>query len=116
MSTLIIIDQAPYGTFEGREALDMAFSLAAFDQPVSLLFTGAGVHWLRRGQSAAEIHQKSVDKNISAAPIFGVQALLADRVACDQCHLSSETMVDQVQMVDLTPELTRQFNHITFAG
>ena len=40
MGMLIIIDQPPYGTWAGREALDMAFSLAAFDQPASLLFTG----------------------------------------------------------------------------
>ena len=49
VSTLIMIDQAPYGTWSGREALDMAFSLAAFDQAASLLFTGAGVHWLKKG-------------------------------------------------------------------
>jgi len=116
MSTLIIVDQAPYGSFEGREALDMAFSLAAFDQQVSLLFTGPGVHWLRKDQNAAEIHQKSVDKNLSAAPIFGVQAMLADRVACEQFHLSSENMIDQIGMVDLNSELTSQFTHVTFAG
>lgn len=50
MSTLIVIDQPPYGSWAGREALDMAFSLAAFDQPVTLLFCGAGVNWLRKGQ------------------------------------------------------------------
>ena len=57
MSTLIIIDQSPYGAWTGREALDMAFSLAAFDQSASLLFTGAGVNWLRQSQEAGGITQ-----------------------------------------------------------
>ena len=69
-----MIDQPPYGTWAGREALDMAFSLAAFDQSVTLLFAGAGVNWLRKEQSAESIQQKSVVKNLSAAPIFGYLA------------------------------------------
>ncbi|MDI9245462.1 DsrE family protein [Marinobacter sp. CHS3-4] len=114
--TLIIIDQAPYGSFEGREALDMAFSLAAFDQTVSILFSGPGVNWLRKGQLAADIHQKSVEKNLAAAPIFGVQALLANAADCELFNLTQDNLLEQVELVKLTPELTGQFNHITFAG
>ena len=55
MTTLIVIDQAPYGSWTGREALDMVFSLAAFDQPAALLFMGAGVNWLRKSQDAGGI-------------------------------------------------------------
>ncbi|MCR8915937.1 sulfur reduction protein DsrE [Marinobacter panjinensis] len=116
MSTLIIIDQPPYGSWEGREALDMAFSLAAFDQPVSLLFCGAGVNWLRKGQDAAKVHQKSIERNLSAAPIFGVEALLADSHACDQYGLVETELLDQATITDFGPELTARFDHVAFAG
>jgi tRNA 2-thiouridine synthesizing protein C len=116
MTTLIIIDQPPYGSWEGREALDMAFSLAAFDQPVSLLFCDAGVNWLRKGQNAAGVQQKSVEKNLAAAPIFGVEALLADRAACAQYGLDQNNLLDQVTLADPGPELTARFDHVTFAG
>ncbi|MEX2475581.1 DsrE family protein [Marinobacter sp.] len=116
MSTLIIIDQPPYGSWEGREALDMAFSLAAFDQPVSLLFCGLGVNWLRKGQDAAKVQQKSVERNLAAAPIFGVEALLADRHACDQYGLSETAMLDHASTTDFGPELVSHFDHIAFAG
>jgi len=116
MSTLIIIDQAPYGSWEGREALDMAFSLAAFDQPVSLLFCGAGVNWLRQGQKAAQVQQKSVERNLAAAPIFGVNALLADRAACKQYGLTENALPDHVTLADVSPELTGHFDHVAFAG
>ena len=116
MSTLIIIDQPPYGSWEGREALDMAFSLAAFDQPVSLLFCGAGVNWLRKGQETTKIQQKSIERNLAAAPIFGVEALLADSSACAQYGLAGADLLDHVSITDFGPGLTARFDHIAFAG
>lgn len=116
MNTLIVIDQPPYGTWAGREALDMAFSLAAFDQSVSILFMGAGVNWLRKTQKTGEIEQKSVEKNLSAAPVFGVENLYADAEACAQYGLALEDMVASVIMAQSTAELIQLFPHTTFAG
>jgi tRNA 2-thiouridine synthesizing protein C len=116
MSTLMIIDQAPYGSWEGREALDMAFSLAAFDQPVTLLFTGSGVNWLRKGQAAEKVDQKSAERNLSAAPIFGVEALLADSSACADFGLDESGLLDQASFTDFSPELISRYDHVAFAG
>jgi tRNA 2-thiouridine synthesizing protein C len=116
VSTLIVIDQPPYGTWAGREALDMAFSLAAFDQSVSLLFMGAGVNWLRKSQETSEIGQKSVEKNLSAAPIFGVEAIYADAAACVRYGLTLEDMVAGVAMSERSSELLHQYSHTAFAG
>ncbi|MGO1461027.1 MAG: DsrE family protein [Marinobacter sp.] len=116
MSTLIVIDQPPYGTWVGREALDMAFSLAAFDQPVSLFFTGTGVNWLRKNQNTNEIEQKSVEKNLSAAPIFGVSSIYADASACAQYGLTQEDMLAGVAMIRNSTELLHQHTLTTFAG
>lgn len=87
--TLIVIDTAPYGDWRGREALDMALSLAAFDRPVALLFRGAGVNWLRPDQDGNAIAQKTVSRNLGAARMFGVAGIFADsrglaRFAVDQ--------------------------------
>lgn len=116
MTTLIIIDQPPYGSWEGREALDMAFSLAAFDQPVTLFFCGAGVNWLRKGQEAVKVDQKSVERNLAAAPIFGVEALLADSEACRDYGLAEADLLDQVSLASFGSELTSHFDHVAFAG
>lgn len=116
MSTLIIIDQPPYSSWDGREALDMAFSLAAFDQPVSLLFCGAGVNWLRKGQDATKVQQKSVERNLSAAPIFGVETLWADRNACERYDLAETDLLDHAIITDFGPELRGRFEHVVFAG
>ena len=111
-----MIDQPPYGTWAGREALDMAFSLAAFDQSVTLLFAGAGVNWLRKEQSAESIQQKSVVKNLSAAPIFGIDRLLADDEACKRSGLDEETLMAGVTLTTAGATLLRQYDQIAFAG
>ena len=85
MTTLIVIDQPPYGSWAGRDALDMTFSLAAFDQPAAMLFLGAGVNWLCKGQAADAVGQKSVAKNLSAAT--SVAAVYADAAAMPRALL-----------------------------
>lgn len=97
-TVLIVIDRPPYGDWHGREALDMALSLAAFDQPVAILFRGEGVHWLRPGQNGGAVDQKTVSRNLSAAPLFGVEALYADQSALNRIGLE-QTEPDVVTVV-----------------
>lgn len=81
MTILVVIDHAPYGRWSGRESLDIAFALAAFDQPVSLLFRGDGVLWLIPDQDGTALDQKTASKNLGAAAIFGVETLYGDSAA-----------------------------------
>ncbi|WP_336366558.1 DsrE family protein [Marinobacter sp. C2H3] len=120
MTTLVVIDRAPYGDWSGREALDMAFALAAFDQPVSLLFLGAGVAWLRPSEAGSDgpagaLGQKAVHRNLSAAPVFGVDEILACRASCERFGVAGN-LVMPARPVDVTPELYAGYDHITFAG
>jgi len=116
MHTLIVIDQPPYGSWGGRESLDMAFSLAAFDQPVSLLFIGAGVLWLKQGQEPAGISQKSVERNLAAASIFGVESLLADAAACERFGLGEDNLINGVTRIEQTGTTMEQYQHVVFSG
>ena len=87
----MVIDRAPYGDLHGREALDMAFSLAAFDRPVALLFRGEGVNWLRPEQDGDAIGQKTVSRNLGAAKMFGVAEIYADSTALERFGLNGTT-------------------------
>ncbi len=116
MHTLIVIDQPPYGSWGGRESLDMAFSLAAFDQSVSLLFIDAGVLWLKKGQEPDGIDQKSVERNLAAASIFGVEALLADAAACQRFGLSDDNLINGVTRIENTGTTLDQYQHVVFSG
>ncbi|MDC0661830.1 DsrE family protein [Marinobacter sp. SS21] len=112
MSVLIIIDQAPYGNWSGREALDMALSLAAFDQPVSLLFVGAGINWLRKQQNPAPIQQKGVNRNLAGATVFGIEELLADQDALQRYGLGAEDLLDGVAITHYDQDLLANYLHV----
>ncbi|MGC8118987.1 DsrE family protein [Marinobacter sp. VGCF2001] len=116
MTTLLVIDQPPYGSWTGREALDMAFSLAAFDQPSALLFVGAGVNWLCKGQNASILGQKTVEKNLCAAPVFGVEQLLVDARACQQYGLTASELLSGAIPTSSVSETLAQFDQVVFAG
>ncbi|QSP93788.1 DsrE family protein [Marinobacter salinisoli] len=116
MTTLIVIDQAPYGNWAGREALDMAFSLATFDQEVSLLFTGAGVNWLRKGQAPEAIGQKSAEKNITAAPIFGIDKIMADQVSCERYGLAQDELIAGTTITKSSHDLLASYTSIVFSN
>lgn len=112
MNVLIVIDKPPYGRWSGREALDMALSLAAFDQPVSVLFRDGGVAWLRKHQTAADVGQKNADRNLAAAPIFGIDELLADRASVTRHGLDDESMMTGITLVDDASGLLANYRHV----
>lgn len=74
-SILLILSQAPYGTPNAREALDIALTSAAFDQTVSILFSGDGTWLLQAEQNPADIEQKSVAQVCAALPMYDIDQL-----------------------------------------
>jgi len=116
MRTLVVVDQAPYGNWTGREALDMVFSLAAFDQPAALLFLGTGVNWLRAGQNPEAIGQKSLEKNLAAAPVFGVSDIYACETSCRRFGLDAAGLAGNVTLAQSVLALINTYDQVVFAG
>ena len=98
--TLIVVDASPYGSFRCREALDMALALAAFDRPVRLLLRGPAVNWLRPDQDPTGIEQKNLARNLAAAPIYGMEGVLAERRALEVYGMADQTLPEWVEGVD----------------
>ena len=109
---LFVIDRAPYGDWSGREAVDMALSAAAFDQPVALLFTDAGVHWLREHQHPKAIEQKTVSRHLSAAALFGIEALYAEQSSLDRFGMTQTDPSLDVTPVTSIREVEAQFTDV----
>ncbi|MGP4843147.1 DsrE family protein [Marinobacter sp. 1Y8] len=109
---LFVIDTAPYGHWKGREMLDMAFSAAAFDQPAALLFTQAGVNWLRAGQLPDAIQQKSVSKNLSAATLFGLEAIYACQPSLERFGIGEPDPGLELVALDSISDLEARFTDV----
>jgi len=112
MDTLVVIDQPPYSDWRGRESLDIGFALAAFDQNVSLFFTGPGVYWLLDRQQGEALGQKTLTRQLSAAPMFGVEQLLFDPEACRTAGLDEASLIDQAQPADDPAAMYRRYHHV----
>lgn len=78
---LIICRRAPYGESYAREALDVAMAAAAFDQRIAMLFLGDGVAQLFTRQDSAALGQKSLEKQLSALPLYDVNEIYVDSEA-----------------------------------
>lgn len=103
---LIVVDAAPYGSLACREALDVALALGAFDQTVSLLLRGPAVNCLRGEQNPGVIDQKSLARNLGAASLYGVEAILAPqddlrRYGVDQTHTDVPFTAIETAKVDM---------------
>lgn len=98
-SFLIVCRTPPYGTSRARDALDMALAMAAFDQQVALLFLGDGVLQLIDTQGGSAIGQKTHDKQLSALPLYDVDALYADAHALRERGIDGADLALPVQML-----------------
>ena len=77
-TSLVIIRHTPYGSSLGRTALDAALAMAAFDQPVQLLFLGEGVLHLLPDQDSHAIGVKNIGKLLAAMPLYEIASVYVD--------------------------------------
>lgn len=86
--TLLVLSRAPYAGSLARAGIDTALAYAAFEQPLSVLFTGAGVLQLVPAQAPAGIGRRSLRQVIDSLPLYDVETVYADagallRYRCD---------------------------------
>lgn len=84
--------QAPYGNALAREGLEAILAAAAMDQVADVLFCGDGVFQLLPDQSPAEIQQKSLQRNLQALPVFGVEQAFVCRNSLVQRGLDMDSL------------------------
>jgi len=86
-STLVVIRHSPYGSTLGRTALDAALAMAAFEQPVEVLFMGDGVLQLLPAQASEAIGLKSVGKLLGSLPLYEIASAYVDADAAKRYQL-----------------------------
>ena len=97
---LFLLNQAPYGSSYALEALESVLVAAVFEQRVSVLFKGAGLHQLRKGQNGAALGQRTLEKVLGALPEYGVEGLFACRPSAERLGLLEEDLCLPVIWLD----------------
>jgi tRNA 2-thiouridine synthesizing protein C len=90
---LFVIRHAPYAGTAVRETLDMMMTVAAFDQPVRVLFLDDGVFALKAGQRPEGLGLKPVAPLFAALEIYGVEGLWVEQESLDLRGLSAAELV-----------------------
>lgn len=90
---LFVNQHPPYGTLKAKEALDALLMASAFEQTISVLFLGDGVFQLLKNQAPQSIGSKNISANISALPIYDVNAIFVDEQDLTERGLTSDNFI-----------------------
>ncbi len=86
---LFLLNQAPYASSYALETLESILVAGVFEQEVSLLFKGTGLHQLLRGQEGAALGRRTIAKVLSAFPDYGLERFFACRSSMERLHLTA---------------------------
>lgn len=86
---LFVLQQAPLAGSLARAGVDTVLAYAAFDQPVSVLFSGAGVLQLAPDADAMRAGRRDLRRIIDSMPLYDIERVFADREAVCAYGLST---------------------------
>ncbi len=75
---LFILSQSPHDGFWVQETLDIILTVAAFDQPVSLLFLDQGVFQIKKKQNSELINEKNTTAIFKAMEIYDIHDVFSE--------------------------------------
>lgn len=100
---LFVLQQDPLSGSLARAGVDTALAYAAFDQPVSVLFCGAGVLQLTPQADTMRVGRRDLRRVIDSMPLYDIEAIFVDRGALQDYGLhenlsSFATLLDADQV------------------
>ncbi len=99
--TLVVLTKAPYQGQMAREALDVILTSAAFETPLSVLFTGDAVYQLLNAQHAEAINAKSMSASLPVLPVYDVENLFVDADSAAARGLTASDFLMPVKALEL---------------
>jgi len=90
---LFVMRRPPHEGIGVRESLDMLMTVAAFDQPVRLLFLDDGVFQLKSGQKPESLGLKPIAPLYAALEVYGVEELWVEEESLSQRGLIHENLI-----------------------
>jgi tRNA 2-thiouridine synthesizing protein C len=96
---LLISRKPPYGNALSREAIDIALAATAFDQDISLLFSGDGVWQLLKQQQSHLINNKNHGKALSALTLYGIENIYVDTEALALRNLTENDLLIETKSI-----------------
>lgn len=96
----IINSSSPHGRANGREALDLALAMSAFNESLSLFFIDDGVYQLLARHTPGEILQKHYQPLFKMLALYDVENIYVCGRSLSERGLTSEMLVVEAKTVN----------------
>jgi tRNA 2-thiouridine synthesizing protein C len=107
---LFVFQHAPHENLHAKEGLDFAFSCAAFDQQVDVLFVEDGVYHLLKNQNTEAIKQKNHSASIDALSLFGIEHCFYSKTCTNKRNINKQQLLEGSQALE-TEQYTQLLNN-----
>jgi tRNA 2-thiouridine synthesizing protein C len=105
----VINSSAPHGRANGRESLDLALAMSAFNESLSLFFIDDGVYQLLGRQNPGEILQKHYQPLFKMLALYDVENIYVCDRSLQARGLTTEMLVVKVETIN-REQLQQQLN------
>lgn len=96
---LFVVRRPPYADVRSRETVDMILTVAAFDQPVTVLFLDDGVLQLKKGQQPERQGIPPVAPLLETLDLYDVREVWAERESLAERGLGADDLTIPVRIV-----------------
>lgn len=113
----IINRQPPHGTAQGRESLDLALALSAYNESLTLFFIGDGVYQLLKGHAPQEILQKHYQPLFKMLALYDVEQIYVCGASLAQRSLNADDLLIEASVLNraqLQAKLAEQDQLLSF--
>ena len=97
---LVIVRHSPYGSSLARSGLDTALAVAAFGQPVALLFLGDGVLQLLPAQDSKTIGRRNIGKLLASLPLYDIESVFVDAESAHRYRIDPDASPVPTTLLD----------------
>ena len=90
----------PHGSAQGRESLDLALAMSAFNESLSLFFIGDGVYQLLDGHNPTESLQKHFQPLFKMLELYDVDNIYVCEQSLLQRNIKQAQLMIKITVVD----------------
>ncbi|MER2492265.1 sulfurtransferase complex subunit TusC [Catenovulum sediminis] len=110
-SHAIIITSAPFENAKGQEALELALTLATFEQAVALFFSGSGLLQLLKSQNAELLKLKNYTDGFKALDLYDIEDVFIEQQSLADLHLNENDLLIETQALTKSEWLLQLANY-----
>ncbi|EWH10386.1 DsrE family protein [Catenovulum agarivorans DS-2] len=106
----IVFTQSPFATDKGKEGLELALTLATYEQPIALFFTGQAPLQLAKNINSDLLQRKNYTQGFNALDLYDIEQVYINAQSLDELQLNQRDLSIAAQVLS-TEEFVAKLSH-----